>query len=82
MKRLGSIPPLTSSDPKPTAAAAYTKALEALDLLQVARRSLDAQEVGPEQAAIRCAERALWSIHDFLFPLGNRPDRGDGENDT
>lgn len=60
---------LSDPPPPPTAGRAFSQCLAAINLLEVTCRSLDYQEIGAEQAALRCAQRAMWVAHDFLFPL-------------
>lgn len=67
---------LSNPPPPPTAARAFSQCLAAIDLLEVTCRSLDRQEIGQEQAALRCAQQAIWVAHDFLFQL-----RGDYDTD-
>jgi hypothetical protein len=70
-------PLLSSPPPQPTAAIAFDQCLAAIDLLEVTCRSLDHREIGQEQAALRCAQRAIWVAHDYLFQLRDGSDAGD-----
>lgn len=72
---------LSNPSPPPTAARAFGQCLAAIDLLEVACCSLAHQDIGPEQAAIRCAQRAIWVAHDFLFPLQDEADADDDDKD-
>lgn len=72
-------PLLSSLPPPPTAGRAFSQCLAAIELLEVTCRSLAHQEIGPEQAAIRCAQKAIWVAHDFLFPLQDDADTDDDD---
>lgn len=65
---------LLSSPPPVTASRAFSQCLAAIQLLEVTCRSLAHQEIGEEQAALQCAQQAMWVAHDFLFPLQDDED--------
>lgn len=69
---------LSNPPPPPTAARAFSQCLAAINLLDVTCRSLDHQEIGQEQAALRCAQQAIWVAHDFLFQMQEHADDEDG----
>jgi hypothetical protein len=75
-----SSPLLSSPPPQPTAAIAFDQCLAAIDLLEVTCRSLDHQEIGQEQAALRCVQQAIWVAHDYLFQLQDGSDAGDASD--
>jgi hypothetical protein len=70
--------PLLSNLPPPaTAARAFSQCLAAIELLEVTCRSPDHQEIGQEQAVLRCAQQAIWAAHDFLSQLQDCSDADD-----
>lgn len=74
-KKPSAAPALLSSPPPPaTATRAFSQCLAAIQLLEVTCRSLAHQEIGEEQAALRCAQQAMWVAHDFLFQLQDDED--------
>lgn len=77
-KKPAAAPALLSNPPPPaTAGRAFSQCLAAINLIEVTCRSLDHQEIGAEQAALRCAQQAIWVAHDFLFPLQSESDAED-----
>ena len=80
-KKLAGASPALLSSPPPSATAgrAFSQCLAAIDLLEVACRSLAHQEIGSEQAALRCTQQAMWVAHDSLFPLQDDSDSDDGD---
>lgn len=76
-KAAGTSALLSSPPPPVTAARAFSQCLAAIQLLEVTCRSLDRQEIGSEQAALRCAQQAMWVAHDFLFPMQDDADDKD-----
>lgn len=70
---------LSTPPPPATAARAFSQCIVAIQLIEVTRRSLAHQEIGEEQAALRCAQQAMWVTHDFLFPL-QRDEDADGDD--
>lgn len=62
-------PLLSNPPPPPTAGRAFSQCISAIELLEVTCRSLAHQEIGAEQAALRCAQQAMWVAHDFLFQM-------------
>lgn len=73
---------LSNSPPPPTAGRAFSQCLAAISLLEVACRSLDCQEIEAEQAVLRCASRAVWDAHDYLFSLQKDTDDKNGGGGT
>jgi hypothetical protein len=64
-----------------TAGRALSELIAAIELLEVTRRSLAHQEIGQEQAVIRCALQAMWVTHDYLAELPDASDDTDTDDD-
>lgn len=71
---------LSSASPDPTATKAFDQCITAIDLLEVTCRSLDHREIGEEQAVLRCAQRAMWVTHDYLFQLRDESNADDASD--
>jgi hypothetical protein len=81
-RRASSLPrPLVRPQSSLTAGRALGELIAAIELLEVTRRSLAHQEIGQEQAVIRCALQAMWVTHDYLAELPDASDDTDTDDD-
>lgn len=60
----------------------YDQMIAAISLIEVAMRSLKADEIGShERVALRAAVKRLWLVHDRLEELEISDSNGDDEED-